>query len=80
MGYYHMQMKDVFAQPHGRKGLLMGGVIWRWAREFSVSIDDALGGPSPDCIKNNPVCSRLGTDYFDDMLSDSEIDTILGVY
>ena len=73
------KMREIFNSPHGRKGLLMGGVVWRWAMEF-LQPEGALAGPSSSCLKNEPICSKDGVDFFDDVLIESELNIILGSY
>lgn len=74
---YQARIKDILCTPHGRKALLMGGIVWRWAVEY-LNPEDALQGPSSECLKTQPVCSNNGVEYYDDALSPCEINVVLG--
>ena len=78
-GSYYKRVQEIFSKPRGRKALLMGGVVWRWAMEF-LKPEDVLFGPSHECLRGPPVCTRNGIDYYDDFLNDSELRTIVGCY
>ncbi|KAJ7087580.1 hypothetical protein B0H15DRAFT_781295 [Mycena belliarum] len=67
--------------PRGRAALLYGGVIGRLARTV-VSEDEVLRGPS-DAATIDGICLWDGhaqSAYWDDTLSEREIDLICGVY
>lgn len=70
-----------FVSPRGRAALLHGGLIGRLAREV-VSHEEVLRGPTDDATIDG-IClwdkhSQLA--YWDDCLSEQEIDLICGVY
>ena len=54
----------------------MGGVLWRWATVY-LEPEDALLGPSYECLKKDPICTVNGIKYFDDILSTEEIKGIV---
>ncbi|KAJ7601933.1 hypothetical protein B0H17DRAFT_895254, partial [Mycena rosella] len=69
--------------PRGRAALLCGGVVGRLARSDGVDVDQVFRGPSADVHRpENGIClwdERAATAYWDDRLSDHEIDLICGV-
>jgi hypothetical protein len=75
--------KDLLKSPHGRAVLLRGGIVGRIAREF-LSLDAALAGPSVEVTEHQAGFmspSHLQDHcYWDDDLSDREINVICGTY
>ncbi|KJA21890.1 hypothetical protein HYPSUDRAFT_55211 [Hypholoma sublateritium FD-334 SS-4] len=67
----------------GRSALLQGGILARIAREF-ISIETALDGPSRRVFINGTGVSfqseTNGYKYWDDEISQTEIDIICGTY
>ncbi|KAJ7708382.1 hypothetical protein B0H17DRAFT_917418 [Mycena rosella] len=67
--------------PRGRAALLYGGIVGRLARS-EVDLDEIFRGPSDDAFING-IClwdCRSSFAYWDDCLSDQELDLICGVY
>ncbi|KAJ7437317.1 hypothetical protein FB451DRAFT_1061024 [Mycena latifolia] len=67
--------------PRGGAALLFGGIVGRLARS-DVSVEEVLRGPSDDALLNG-ICLWDGhsvSAYWDDCLSQQEIDLICGVY
>jgi hypothetical protein len=70
-----------FRSPRGRAALLYGGIIGRLARS-EVSNEEVLRGPSDDALLEG-ICLWDGKSpfaYWDDCLTEEEIDLICGVY
>ncbi|KAJ7078204.1 hypothetical protein C8R44DRAFT_754951 [Mycena epipterygia] len=68
-------------RPRGRAALLSGGIIGRLAKS-EVSEEEVLRGPSDDALVDG-ICLWDGhstSAYWDDHLTDREIDLICGVY
>ncbi|KAJ7655792.1 hypothetical protein DFH06DRAFT_992353 [Mycena polygramma] len=70
-----------FLSPRGRAALLHGGLIARLARPM-VSDKDVLRGPTDDATVDGIRLwdGRSPSAYWDDSLTDHEIDLICGVY
>ncbi|KAJ7675588.1 hypothetical protein DFH06DRAFT_977454 [Mycena polygramma] len=70
-----------FLSPRGRAALLHGGLIARLARPM-VSDEDVLRGPTDDATVDGIRLwdGRSPSAYWDDSLTDHEIDLICGVY
>ncbi|KAJ6462400.1 hypothetical protein DFH09DRAFT_930757 [Mycena vulgaris] len=67
--------------PRGRAAILYGGVIGRIARS-EASVEDVFRGPS-DQVLDQGICLWDGSSsyaYWDDCLTDQEIDLVCGVY
>ncbi|KAJ6471320.1 hypothetical protein C8R47DRAFT_988280 [Mycena vitilis] len=67
--------------PRGRAALLYGGIVGRLARS-EASMEEALRGPSDDALVEG-MClwdGRSPFAYWDDCLTQQEIDLICGVY
>ncbi|KAJ6597166.1 hypothetical protein DFH09DRAFT_1023809 [Mycena vulgaris] len=67
--------------PRGRAALLYGGIVGRLARAV-VSAEDVLRGPAADATING-ICLWDGHSpyaYWDDCLTEQEVDLICGVY
>ncbi|KAJ6622849.1 hypothetical protein B0H10DRAFT_1787511, partial [Mycena sp. CBHHK59/15] len=78
----YLVIRDQFlSSPRGRAALLYGGIVGRIAREV-VSNDEVMKGPTDDApIAGICLCSSTSTAaYWDDHLTDDEIDLICGVY
>ena len=54
--------------------------MWRLAMEFSQSPIDVLLGPSDSMTQNGHPFSNANNSYWDDHLSEEELDLICGVY
>ncbi|KAJ7099600.1 hypothetical protein C8R43DRAFT_907503 [Mycena crocata] len=78
----YVALRSVFLQsPRGRAALLSGGIIGRLARAL-VPDEEVLRGPSDDATING-ICLWDGHSqqaYWDDTLTEQEIDLICGVY
>ncbi|KAJ7601564.1 hypothetical protein DFH06DRAFT_1025663 [Mycena polygramma] len=69
------------SSPRGRAALLYGGIVGRLARS-EASKEEALRGPSDDALVEG-IClwdGRSPFAYWDDCLTQQEIDLICGVY
>ena len=74
---------DILSQPRGRAALLRGGIVWRLALEIlrPQAIWCAGDGPSSDVhIYGQVIAASHGNSFYDDGLSDAEIDIICGTY
>jgi len=82
---YERQCAAILNQPHGRTALLMGGIVWRRARDI-LSFDGVLTGPSSSVrdFGKGSCLQSLGeqdhTCYWDDALDQEELDIICGLY
>lgn len=79
--YYEDLRNQFFLQPQSRAAFLRGGITWRLAMESTdnFSLERVLNGPSNDAF--NYPGSRLGAHiWYDDKLSEGELDLISGVY
>ncbi|KAJ7151752.1 hypothetical protein C8R43DRAFT_886640, partial [Mycena crocata] len=78
----YVALRSVFLRsPRGRAALLSGGIIGRLARAV-VPDEEVLRGPSDDATING-ICLWDGHSqqaYWDDTLTEQEIDLICGVY
>lgn len=75
-------VRMVLRRPHARAALARGGLIARIAREFGVTIDAALEGPTTETQtlgSPNTVMVPGGRTLTDDYLSESEVAILLGV-
>jgi hypothetical protein len=69
-----------FRQPRARVALMRGGIIWRLAIEH-IGPESILVGPTDGVFDNGDVWRPLGPmEFWDDSLTDEEIDLICGVY
>ncbi|KAJ6559425.1 hypothetical protein DFH09DRAFT_921720 [Mycena vulgaris] len=78
---YVSRRSDFLLGPRGRAALLYGGIVGRLARS-EVSVDEACRGPSDEAFTEG-VCLWDGHStygYWDDCLTEQEIDLICGVY
>ncbi|KAJ7665343.1 hypothetical protein DFH06DRAFT_983954 [Mycena polygramma] len=69
------------SSPRGRAALLYGGIVGRLAKS-EASMEEALRGPSDDALVEG-MClwdGRSPFAYWDDCLTQQEIDLICGVY
>lgn len=65
---------------HGRAALLRGGIAWRLAIE-ALGMAPALSGPSTDVYDHGQfIIPQTGTQFWDDALTEEELDLICGVY
>jgi hypothetical protein len=73
--------RDSFLRlPHARAALLKGGIVWRLAIEVTGCFA-ALEGPSEHVLKHGAfITLPSGNQFWDDELSDAELDLICGVY
>ncbi|KAJ6571017.1 hypothetical protein DFH09DRAFT_916927 [Mycena vulgaris] len=68
--------------PRGRAALLYGGVVGRIARSEGVSEEDVFRGPTDDAFTDGISLwdGHSTSAYWDDCLTEQEIDMICGVY
>ena len=82
----YVNIRNKFLQIHsGRAALLRGGIIWRLAMDalgYESALEQVLAGPSADCVDFGGMPQYLadGSELWDDVLSDEEVDLICGVY
>ena len=57
----------------------MGGMIWHLGIAY-LKPEDALHGPSPECLRNPPFCTRNGIAFYDDVLSTEDINVMVGSF
>ena len=80
---YESSARDLLREPRGRAAVLRGGIVWRIAVELlgEDAIRDAIQGPSADVWKlGREISVGRGDPWYEDMLSESELDVISGVY
>jgi hypothetical protein len=79
---YESLRRRFLCSPRGRAAILAGGIVARLARE-DVRYEDVCNGPS-DSVFENGICLWNGKEsslaYWDDQLSEDELDLICGVY
>lgn len=80
--YYGSIRSTFLSQPRGRAALMQGGIVWRLAIELfrDRAEDVVVNGPSDDVIRFGSSMSYSGNEYWDDALTDDEMDLICGVY
>ncbi|KAJ7136974.1 hypothetical protein C8R44DRAFT_608026 [Mycena epipterygia] len=78
---YEIQRDRFCGSPRGRAALFAGGIVGRLAR-LAADEDLAALGPTNDVLISGVRLwdGRSLTAYWDDMLTDEEIDLICGVY
>ena len=82
----YVNIRNKFLQSNsGRGALLHGGIVWRLAMDafgYESALVHALAGPSVDCIDFGGMPQFLadGTELWDDVLSEEELDLVCGVY
>jgi hypothetical protein len=79
--YVH-QRAMILSSPRGRAALLRGGIVGRLAREH-LSIDSACLGPSPSVTIHRigfNITDKHGVKYWDDDLTENEINVICGLH
>ena len=78
---YEQQCAALLATPRARAFLLRGGLAWRLARD-SLSLDDALNGPSSPLgvYQSGYYVQRNGEYWGDDDISANELNLLSGLY
>ncbi|KAG1748819.1 hypothetical protein EDD22DRAFT_850990 [Suillus occidentalis] len=79
---YEQHRHEFMNQPRARAALLHGGLIWRLALHslgFDV-LPSVLDGISPEAVPFGLMLSINDQTYFDDELSEEEIDFMCGTY
>jgi hypothetical protein len=79
---YEQYRHEFMNQPRARAALLHGGLVWRLALH-SIGFDalpSVLDGISREAVPFGLMLSTDGQTYFDDELSEEEIDFICGTY
>lgn len=79
---YIQHRRRLLSSSRGRAALLAGGLLSRLAREH-IGIDSACFGPSPAVTEHHLGCHFTaddGTVYWDDMLTEEEMDVICGFH
>ncbi|KAG2739436.1 hypothetical protein P692DRAFT_201729657 [Suillus brevipes Sb2] len=79
---YEQHRHEFMNQPRARAALLHGGLIWRLALHslgFDV-LPSVLDGISPEAVPFGLMLSINDQTYFDDELSQEEIDFMCGTY
>ena len=76
---YEQLRNEYLRSSRGRVALLAGGLVGRLAREV-VSFDEVFQGCSENVYESGIFISPGGTGYYDDVLSEQEINLICGVH
>ncbi|KAI1796528.1 hypothetical protein LXA43DRAFT_879804 [Ganoderma leucocontextum] len=80
---YTERVKLFLQQPHGRKAIMLGGIVWRIVMEFlgQDAVRRVMIGPSVDVFRHgiNYLDSNK-VQYWDDDLTMDELNLICGVY
>ena len=78
---YEQQCAALLVTPRARAFLLHGGIAWRLARD-SLSLDDALNGPSSpsDVYQSGYYVQRNGEIWGDNDISAAELNLLSGLY
>lgn len=78
-----VQCRQILNQPQGRAALLMGGILWRIAKQY-LSLDGALIGPSMEVTVHRSghliVDEKSQHQLWDDALTENELRVICGSY
>lgn len=83
---YVMVRNKLLQETHAcRAALLCGGIVWRLAMDtlgYDYAVKEVLAGPSRDVVEFGGMPQYLedGTELWDDVLSEAELDLICGVY
>ncbi|EIW58372.1 uncharacterized protein TRAVEDRAFT_124826 [Trametes versicolor FP-101664 SS1] len=80
---YEARAYEILSSPRGRAAVLHGGIVWRLAMEILGGHPQQLAntGPSTDVfVHSQAIQPRHGPPYYDDGLSQEEIDIICGTY
>ena len=80
---YERRARELLSQPRGRSAILRGGIIWRLAVELlgEDCLKEATLGPSADVWRHGREISvKRGDPWYEDTLSNYELDVICGVY
>ncbi|KAG1718656.1 hypothetical protein EDD22DRAFT_754460, partial [Suillus occidentalis] len=79
---YEQYRQEFMNQPHARAALLHGGLIWQLALH-SIGFDalpSVLDSISQEAVPFGLMLSTDGQTYFNDELSEEEVDFICGTY
>jgi hypothetical protein len=77
---YKAARESFLAHPHARAALKKGGIVWRLAVE-SIDPRMILSSPSESALNHGlTIHAPSGRKYYDDDLTDDELDLICGVY
>lgn len=76
---YESVRNNLLATPRARAALLKGGIIWRLAKDI-VPEAAVLSGPSAEVYKTGHRVTCDNSTFWDDDLSDDELNLISGVY
>ena len=76
---YEVAHDALLSQPHACAALLHGGIVWHPARE-SITNDNVLIGPTEDVFMHGDILRTENQEFWDDKLTDQDIDVICGVY
>ncbi|KAK7046279.1 hypothetical protein R3P38DRAFT_2507877 [Favolaschia claudopus] len=79
---YEELRNDFLLSPRGRAALFAGGIVGRLARESFVMVKEACRGPSSEASYTGLQLwdGHRPTAYWDDFLTEEDIDLICGVY
>ncbi|KAK7048795.1 hypothetical protein R3P38DRAFT_2505225, partial [Favolaschia claudopus] len=79
---YRRLCNDFLLSPRGRAALFAGGIVGRLARESFVVVKEACRGPSSEISYTGLQLwdGKSATSYWDDALTEEDVDLICGVY
>jgi len=76
----YQHIRDEFLNsPRGRAALLHGGIVSRLAKHV-VHYQHVFDGPTPDVMSSGSLIPGQSVGYWDDALTEHEINVICGVY